>query len=236
MTSTTTTLVTNTITTTAVPITTLTTVTDRYTLTYAATAGDTIYFSHPNPVTTVPTTKFDPTVPFADTITKTITETQLVVVLNQPTTPYRLNEGPWSTVTLNLDPSPASDSSDQTLLSPESDRYAYVVDKPCNPHVWHCWSPGAKAGLVIGVVFAALLLGYLLLAFCRRKEWIAHDWRFARGVEQGGAGQGVGMAPVVGVNGPLDASLASPYGYGVGAGGNGGWWGQGQHPGWGYVR
>jgi hypothetical protein len=66
----------------------------------------------------------------------------------------------------------------------------------------------------------------------RRKEWIAHDWRFARGVEGG-----VGMAPVVGVNGPLDARMASPYGYGVGnAGGTGGWWGHGGHPGWGYVR
>jgi hypothetical protein len=51
------------------------------------------------------------------------------------------------------------------------------------------WSTGAKAGLIVGVVFAALIL--LWLCICchkRRSAWIAHDWRWAPHVQGGAPG------------------------------------------------
>jgi hypothetical protein len=51
------------------------------------------------------------------------------------------------------------------------------------------WSAGAKAGLIIGVVFAALIL--LWLCICchkRRSAWIAHDWRWAPHIQGGAPG------------------------------------------------
>jgi hypothetical protein len=45
---------------------------------------------------------------------------------------------------------------------------------------WDSWSAGAKAGLIIGVIFGVLLL-LMVLTCCykRNARWIAHDWRWA---------------------------------------------------------
>ncbi|KPI45514.1 uncharacterized protein AB675_878 [Cyphellophora attinorum] len=59
---------------------------------------------------------------------------------------------------------------------------------------WDSWSAGAKAGLIIGVVFGVLLL-LMVLTCCykRNARWIAHDWRWA---PQVGAPTGNNMAMV----------------------------------------
>lgn len=199
----------------ASPLTSLITTSDCYTLTYAASRGETIYLSRPSdPSSSIPTAKVDPTYPFIDTLFKTITETQFVVVLNDHTSSL------YSTITI------IPDAPSQTPLStPYSNVYAYVIGDGESTSGWDSWSKGEQAGLVIGVVFAALLilLG-LFWFFKQRNEWVAHDWRFARGVE--GGNQGLSVAPTVPVNGPLDARDATPYGYGGAAG----------HLGWGYIR
>lgn len=183
-----------------------------HTFSLVASHGETITF-HPPSTTTVavPTTKALPTYTFQPTVTSTTTETQFVVYLQDTT------EAIYSTWTIDVtSPGPSQVSSGYP------DQYVYTVAG--EPTGWDSWSKGEKAGLIVGVVFAALLIALLLLWLLKRNdEWIGHDWRWARHVE-GGANPGMNVVPTVTVNGPLNPAYATPYGYGFGQG----------HPGWGY--
>ena len=98
------------------------------------------------------------------------------------------------------------------------------------------WSAGAKAGLIIGVVFAALMLLWLLMCcYKRNSRWIAHDWRWAPQVE--GSAPGIANAnmmapgtistPMTMVSTPAPAYSYGGYpGYAYmrGGGSNGSWY------------
>jgi hypothetical protein len=197
--------------------------TECYYYTTIATRGQTIVFDTPAPSPTssapaIPTTRIYPSLEtYPPTTTETTTVTLLAVVLQSP------DYHAYSTWTIPV--APAVPTLDAAPGAPGL--VAYVVE--AGPTGWDSWSKGAKAGLIIGVVFAALLFVLLLIClFKKNTEWIAHDWRWARNVE-GGPIPGANVVPTVAVNGPLDRRFATSYGYGYGAGG----YGQG-HPGWGW--
>lgn len=82
-------------------------------------------------------------------------------------------EGPqgsvWTNLTFDVSPTETS-SADSTY---ETGGKLFIV--PCPG--WSCWSTGAKAGLIVGVVFGVLCL--LILLFClrrwhKRKIWVSH--------------------------------------------------------------
>lgn len=74
-----------------------------------------------------------------------------------------------------------STSTTAYLYGPTSYATAPLND---NDSGFDSWSPGAKAGLIVGVVFAALILLWLCICCCKRNAaWVAHDWRWAGAVE-----------------------------------------------------
>lgn len=86
------------------------------------------------------------------------------------------------------------------------------------------WSAGAKAGLIIGVVFAALLILWLLVCcYKRNAAWVAHDWRWAPQVEGGVPGMAnANMAANAHVMSPVTVVSTPSYSYG--------------YPSYGYMR
>lgn len=200
-----------------------------YHTTLIATRGQTITFSTPTlsaspPPSAIPTTKVYPT--YEPTVTTTTTVTHIFIYLQSPsaTTIYST----WTLPITSTLPPQVTNMNDPGQL-------VYVVAP--GPTGWDSWSDGAKAGLIIGVIFGALLLLMLLWCCCKRmrdNEWIAHDWRWARNVE-GGPAPGAFTVPTVQVNGALDRRYATPYGFGAG-GGYGYGYGQQGHPGRGWAR
>lgn len=204
-------------------VTSLTKTVECHTFSLVASHGETITFHPPTSTTSsTPNTKVWPTYTFEPTVTSTITETQFVVYLQDVT------KAVYSTWTIDVTtPAPSQVSAGYP------DQYVYTVAG--EETGWDAWSKGEKAGLIVGVVLAALLILLLLVWFCnRRAEWIAHDWRWARHVE-GAANPGMNVVPTVTVNGPLNPALATPYGYGYGQGQPGWGWGMrggdGEHDG-----
>ena len=77
------------------------------------------------------------------------------------------------------------------------------------------WSAGAKAGLIVSVVFAAIiLLWFCLCCYKRNAAWVAHDWRWAGAVEGGVPGMaGANLAHSAGVMSPATVMTTPSYGY-----------------------
>lgn len=77
------------------------------------------------------------------------------------------------------------------------------------------WSAGAKAGLIVGVIFAALILLWLCICcYKRNAAWVAHDWRWAGAVEGGApAMANANLAYPAGVVGPVSVVTTPSYGY-----------------------
>jgi hypothetical protein len=83
---------------------------------------------------------------------------------------------------------------------------------------FNSWSPGAKAGLIVGVVFAALILLWLLICcYKRNTAWVTHDWRWAGAVEGGAPGMAnanmaAGVQPGMVIS-PVGSVGTPSYGY-----------------------
>jgi hypothetical protein len=78
------------------------------------------------------------------------------------------------------------------------------------------WSAGAKAGLIIGVIFAALILLWVIsCCYKRNAAWVTHDWRWAGAVEGGGAPAmtNANMAHPAMVLSPVTSVGTPSYGY-----------------------
>lgn len=108
-----------------------------------------------------PSAKYTPTL----VLTQTYTVTEYDVFLGGP------QGNVWTTAIIDTSSTniPNSDS-----VYPPGQKI-FVVPYPCSG--WSCWSAGAKAGLVTGVVLGAL---FLFLLFCclrrwhKRKIWVSH--------------------------------------------------------------
>lgn len=77
------------------------------------------------------------------------------------------------------------------------------------------WSAGAKAGLIVGVICAALILLWLLICcYKRNAAWVAHDWRWAGAVEGGAPGMAnPNMAYAGAAMSPVSVMSTPSYGY-----------------------
>ena len=129
---------------------------------------------------------------FGPTVTNTVTATDFAVALQDPFGAI------YSTVILTQNPQATS----------HDGPFVYTSDN--GRHGFDSWSPGAKAGLIVGVVLAGLIILFLLLRWCKaRNEWIAHDWRWARHVEGPTPNPNMNIVPTVQAPGAM-----TPYGHG----------------------
>lgn len=146
----------------------------------------TTFTAHDTPSLTIvvappaPTTTSLPTATtYLPTLTHTIQPSRIETFTHVDATYYYADIAGVVTSTFTTEflygPSPASNPH-----SPDNDDN--------NQSGFDSWSAGAKAGLIIGVIFAALILLWLLICcYKRNTAWVTHDWRWAGAVEGGGA-------------------------------------------------
>lgn len=176
-------------------VTILTTTTEQSSTTISATPGEVVTISSGPVISSqLPTTRVFPSL--ESIFTSTTTATEIDVYFQGP---FGAIYSTWTfTITAG---SPQVTSNDGGFI--------YTVHSNC--HGWDCWSPGAKAGLIVGVILAGLLILFLLIRCLKaRNEWIAHDWRWARHVEGGGPNPNMNIVPTVRVVGGV---YPTPYGY-----------------------
>ena len=157
--------------------------------------------------TTTTTTSTTKSLVFATTFTAQATVSAPITVVFQPPTPTT-TLGP-TTIELSIPPQTVHVSDIKTythvdatyyfanpnglvtstyttefLYGPSSERSSAVESGEDKGDGWDSWSTGAKAGLIVGVVVAALVLVWLCMCcYKRNTAWVAHDWRWAGAVE-----------------------------------------------------
>lgn len=169
----------------------LTTTTTLCSTTISITPGAHLTITSPQtPVFVAPSTQIPPI--YGPTVTSTVTATDFAVALQDPFGAI------YSTVTLTQNPQ-ASSYGGPLVYTSDNGR-----------HGLDSWSPGAKAGLIVGSILAGLIVLFLLLRWCKAtNEWIAHDWRWARHVEGPAPNPNMNIVPTVQAPGSM-----APYGYG----------------------
>ncbi|KAI1607992.1 hypothetical protein EDD37DRAFT_4337 [Exophiala viscosa] len=169
-----------------------TTVTSHISTTVLATFGQTVTItSPPASPPLAPTTKYTPSTVATETSIVTLTEIDIFLQNTQGSI--------YSTWVVPFTPTSnaAGPSSSPTVI-------VYVVEPKQGG--WHTWSAGAKAGLIVGVVLAGLLLlGMLIWCCCRRSNvWFVHGWPWSRPLDAAPPpNMGPSIVQPTMVNGPL---------------------------------
>jgi hypothetical protein len=177
------------------------TVTAYLSTTLPATFGQTVTISPPPVIpSAISTTKYTPSLTTVATVTSIITVTEIDIFLQNA------QGDVYSTWMVPLTPN-SSSAATATNRAP----LVYVVN-PQDDGGWDTWSTGAKAGLIVGMVVAGLvLMGLLLWCCCKRANlWFVHGWPWSRPVDPHmGMGPGMSIVQPTMVNGPV-----VPYGAG----------------------
>lgn len=191
-------------------IDTATTVTSHFSTTLQATHGQTVTIS--SPPAAAPGPQNTQSTPSPTTSTVTVTETEIDIYLQNAAGDV------YSTWIIPLSPAQDAPSASWSPL-------VYVVEPTAGG--WDDWSAGQRAGLIVGVVLAALLLFVMIVCCFGRRHivWLAHRWPASspHDIALSPPTPGPSFVQPIIINGPLvPYSGGQPgYRYGVGLRGGG---------------